>query len=99
MQQHRIYCGLIAPNMTESEAEQVARQLALEYFPNGHTIFLAEGVWAGVMVQCSEKTIIVEVWEANGFGSPNVTGFAGAYKTAAQQEAVVVCSTMQRGGC
>ena len=97
MKQHRIYCGLIAPNMTESEAEQVARQLALEFFPNGHTIFQAEGVWAGAMVQCKEKTIVVEVWGGAGFGEPNVNGFAGAYKTRAEQEAVVVITQQVEG--
>ena len=97
MRQHRIYCGLIAPNLSEAEAEQVARQLALEFFPNGHTIFAAEGVWAGAMVQCKERTVVVEVWEGSGFGQPDVNGFAGAYKVRAEQEAVVVITQQVEG--
>ena len=34
--------------------------------------------------------MIIQVWEVDGFGKPPYTEFAGAYKEAALQEAVVI---------
>ena len=93
MKVHRIFCGLQTPHLTTEQADQLVRDLALAHFPKGHTIYQAEGRWAGVSVECSEQTLIVEVWEVSGFGSPPVTDFAADYKDLGRQEAVVILST------
>ena len=93
MQVHRIYCGLQAPDLTVDQAEQLVRDLAMAHFPNGHTVYEAEGRWKGLMVECNERTLIVEVWEVAGFGSPSYGDFAIDYKELARQESVVVISS------
>ena len=91
MKQHLIYCGLMANNgLTEDETRQLVNDLAMKHFPNGHTIHEAVGRWAGVMVQCNEATMIVEVWEMNGFDVPPLAKFIGDYKNGAAQESVVL---------
>ena len=92
MRQHLIYCGLQSRQLDVREARQLVNDLAMEHFPNGHTIHEATGRWAGVMVQCNEPTMIVEVWEANGFGTPPLGKFVSDYKNQAAQESVVMIS-------
>jgi len=93
MQIHRIYCGLQTPHLTTDQADQLVRDLALAHFPNGHTIYQAEGRWKGVMTECNEITLIIEVWEVAGFGTPPYEGFAVDYKELGRQESVVIMST------
>ena len=93
MQVHRIFCGLQTPHLTEDQADQLVRDLAMAHFPNGHTIYQAEGRWQGLMVECNERTIVVEVWEVAGFGTPDYVGLAADYKELGRQESVVILST------
>ena len=86
MKVHNIYCGLDSRALGPSEARQAVLDLASLHFPNGHTIIDATGRWR----HADEATIIVQVWEVDGFGTPPYADFAGAYKEVAQQEAVVV---------
>ena len=91
MKQHLIYCGLMANNgLSEEETRKLVNDLAMVHFPNGHTIHEAVGRWAGVMVQCNENTMIVEVWEMAGFDAPPLARFIKAYKEQAAQESVVL---------
>ena len=97
MQVHRIYCGLRSENLTEEQAAALVSDLALTHFPHGHTLYEAQGKWRGLRVECSERTIIVEVWEVNGCGVPPTTELAADYKELAQQESVVITSNPVEG--
>lgn len=93
MKVHRIFCGLQSRELDEAQTETLVRDLAIKHFANGHTIYEAEGRWQGAMVQCNERTLIVEVWEVSGFGQPAIGKFALNYKDEASQESVVIIST------
>ena len=90
MKRHLIYCGLQSPNLTTDQADQLVKDLAVVYFPSGHTIHQATGRWAGFLGPVDEPTRIVEVWEMVGFDRPNLTGLIADYKELAKQEAVVM---------
>ena len=90
MQRRLIFCGLQSPNLTEDQAAALVRDLAMEHFPNGHTIYEATGRWRGLMVECNERTLIVEVWEMAGFDQPALAPMIADYKDLAQQESVVM---------
>ena len=90
MKRHLIYCGLQAADLTEQQASQLVRDLAITHLPNGHTIHEATGRWAGLMGPVDETTLVVEVWEMAGFGEPNLVGLIADYKELAKQEAVVM---------
>ena len=90
MKRHLIYCGLQARELTTDQADQLVRDLAVQHFPNGHTIHEATGRWRGLMSIVNEPTLIVEVWEAAGFGEPALGPFAADYKDLALQESVVI---------
>ena len=92
MQVHRVFCGLQSPDLGETEAANLVNDLAMAHFPNGHTIYEANGRWKGAMVECNERTLIVEVWEVEGFGQPPYIDFAADYKELARQESVVILS-------
>ena len=92
MQIHNIYCGLLSSAIPEEEAAALVRSLAIEYFPNGHTIHEATGRWNGGNGPIDEQTLIVEVWEVNGFLKPPYAEFAGEFKDRASQESVVILS-------
>ena len=92
MQIHYIYCGLLSSEGTQEDMAQVVRELAIQFFPTGHTIHEAQGRWKGLSGPVDEQTLIVEGWEVAGFGKPPYTEFAGAYKNQAKQEAVVIHS-------
>ena len=91
---YRIYCGTDT-NGHDVDGDQVARDLAAECFPNGHTIYEATGRWAGDVGVIDEATVIVE-WLAtdqqvsDGTAHKVVANFAGAYKREAFQESVLV---------
>ena len=89
---HRIFCGLQSPDLGETEAANLVNDLAMAHFPNGHTIYEANGRWKGVLTECNERTLIVEVWEVDGFGKPPYASFAADYKDLARQESVVILS-------
>lgn len=93
MKVHRIFCGLQSSQLDEAQTEILVRDLAMKHFPNGHTIYEAEGRWKGSFVVFDERTLIVEVWEVAGFGQPAIGRFALDYKDGAFQESVVIIST------
>ena len=93
MKRHLIYCGLYARELTTDQADALVRELAIQHFPNGHTIHEATGRWRGLTMIVDEPTLIVEVWEAAGFGEPALGPFAADYKELALQESVVILST------
>ena len=86
MRVHNIYCGLESGAFGPLEAREIVLDLATLHFPGGHTIIDATGRWQTT----DEPTVIVQVWEVDGFGKPPVGEFAGAYKEVARQEAVVI---------
>ena len=90
MKRHLIYCGLDSQAIDTDQADQLVRDLAIKHFPNGHTIHEATGRWRGAFGACDELTLIVEVWEVDGFNPPPVGKFALAYKNMAEQESVVI---------
>ena len=90
MKRHLVYCGLMAPNLTADQAGQLVRDLAVTHLHKGHTIHEATGRWAGFLGPVDEPTLIVEVWEMAGFGTPDFASLVADYKELAKQEAVVV---------
>ena len=87
----QIYCGCISSVGSEDEMATMIRLLAAEYFPAGHTLIEATGRWSGpISGTIDERTIIVEVWEVDGFNPPPAAKFAIAYKNMAEQESVVI---------
>lgn len=90
MKRHLIFCGLQTPHLTIDQADQLVKDLAMAHFPNGHTIYQAEGRWQGVMIECNEPTLVVEVWEVAGFGQPPIGEFCVDYKDLGRQESVVL---------
>lgn len=96
MQVTRIYCGLDT-NGHDVDANKVALDLAAKFFPNGHTVYEANGRWTGQVGVIDEPTIVVEVLcSSNEFERKQhhqaVQSFAGAYKEDAYQESVMVTS-------
>ena len=92
----RIYCGLDT-NGHDVDAKEVALDLAAKYFPNGHTVYDANGRWTGEVGVIDEPTIVVEVLCSSDEIERDqhhhaVQLFAGGYKTGAYQESVLVTS-------
>ena len=97
MKLYRIYCGLDT-NGHDVDGNEIARELAAKYFPNGHTIYEAVGRWTGEVGVIDEPTIIVEFMAGeqqilDGSAHKAVSRFAGQYKTQAYQESVLVTDT------
>ena len=103
MKRHQVFCGLeckyaanrngawyLIENGRSVSTDTMVRDLAAEYFPHGHTIYEAKGRWMQEGRIYTEPTLIVEVWEVEGFDKQPVGRFAGAYKDRAQQESVVI---------
>ena len=92
----KIYCGLDT-NGHNVDAHKLALRLAAEWFPNGHTVYEANGRWNGEVGVINEPTIVIEVMcgqdeverEAHHFA---VQCFAGDYKKFAYQENVLITS-------
>ena len=94
---YEIYCGTEAPYLIPDAAEELARELAAQAFPDGHSIRIEDGCWlsreTGRVIQ--EKTVVV-TWlcsdadKLNGVAHQRVNRMAGAYKQQASQEAVLV---------
>ena len=92
----RIYCGLDT-NGHETDARKVALDLAAKWFPNGHTVYEANGRWTGEAGVIDEPTIVVEVVSGDSevdraHQHKMVQCFAGDYKNFAYQESVMVTS-------
>ena len=92
MKTFRIYCGLDTNgHMPREIAHQCAERLALKFFPHGHTLIEAQGRWQSGRVAVNELTLIIEVITDE---PSKVWELAGAYKTQAFQESVMVTSTV-----
>ena len=92
MKRHLIYCGLQASELTTDQADALVRELAVQHFPNGHTVHEATGRWRGLTMIVDDPTLIGEVWEVNGFDKPALAPFAADYKDLALQESDVILS-------
>ena len=110
MKLYRIYCGLDTNNKEDQygkvcfyngrrqSAKELALILAAECFPNGHTVYEANGRWMGEVGVINESTIIVEFMAGeqqilDGSAHKAVARFAGLYKVNAYQESVLVTDT------
>ncbi len=90
----RIYCGLDTKGqLTLEQARETALGLASDWFPHGHTIIEATGRWQQDNAPVTEPTIIVEVMTTNCTEEAFAYSMAGAYKTLACQEAVMIVKT------
>ena len=92
----KIYCGLDT-NGHDVDAHKLALELAAKYFPNGHTVYEANGRWTGEVGVINEPTIVVEVMCSSDEierdqHHHSVQMFAGDYKDLAKQESVLVTS-------
>ena len=82
-------------NGHDVDAIKLAYDLANQYFPHGHSIREEEGRWMGEHGSVTELTIVV-TWlasaeqTATGEADRKASLFAGAYKTQAFQEAVMI---------
>ena len=95
--QYQIFLGTDTNgHMPEAEARQLAFDLAAQYFPHGHSIREEMGRWQLEDGTCVTELTVVITWistdeqDLNGDGRKKVSGIAGAYKTRAHQEAVLV---------
>ena len=91
----RIYCGLDTNGQLHPEiARQCAERLALKHFPHGHTLIDAQGRWDQGGVAVTEPTLIIElILDTRTPAVAKVYELAGAYKTQAFQESVMVTKT------
>ena len=89
--QFQIFCGTDAPHIDAVSCEDLARNLAAEYFPNGHSIRIEDGCWrmaTGEIV--NEKTVVI-TWLTDSVSDHQQVGrMAGSYKELARQEAVMI---------
>ena len=96
----KIYCGTDT-NGHDVDARQLALDLALKFFPDGHTITEELGRWAlrdhyGPTSEIVTEPTIVITWVATeqevatGSAESLVTRLAKAFKDGAHQEAVLI---------
>ncbi len=91
MNTFRIYCGLDTKGrLTLDQARETALGLACDWFPHGHTIIEATGRWQQNNAPVDEPTIIIELITDNETRARNL---AGAYKSLAFQESVLITKT------
>jgi len=93
----RIYCGLNT-NGADVNAREIALNLAAIHFANGHTVYDATGRWNGEVGVIDERTIVLEViTDGLADGDIAVAKFATEYRTAANQESVMI--TKRKESC
>lgn len=89
--QFQVYCGTDAPHIDAVSCEDLARNLAAEYFPHGHSVRIEDGCWrmqTGEVV--NERTVVI-TWLADSVSDHQRVGkMAGQYKELARQEAVMI---------
>ena len=104
----KIYCGLDSIhadkygmvcmyNDRRRSCKELALILAGECFPNGHTVYEAQGRWFGKTCVVDEQTLVVEVMVGESESEraqhhQAVQKFAGDYKDLAKQESVLITS-------
>lgn len=94
MRLYRFFLGLDT-NGLQVDSQSIANSLAAKYYPNGHTVYDANGRWFGEVGVIDEATLIVETLVsdqqvADGSGESTALSFAQSYKAAANQESVLV---------
>jgi len=100
--QFSVYCGLDTNGHDEVDARQTVLDLALKYFPDGHSISEHTGRWARrdsygpTSDVITEQTLVVD-WIYSPVSTMSlaharnlVSRFAGAYKEACFQESVLL---------
>ncbi len=91
MKLFRIYCGLNTKGrLTLDQARETALGLASDWFPHGHTIIEATDRWQQDNAPVTEPTIIIELFTDD---ENRARILAGAYKSLAFQEAVMITKT------
>lgn len=90
--QFSIFCGTDAPHIDATACEDLARNLAAEYFPAGHSVRIEDGCWkmqTGEVV--NERTVVI-TWMTQDDALTNaaVGKMAHDYKNLARQEAVMI---------
>ena len=92
---YRIYCGTDT-NGHDVDGKQLALDLAAKNFPNGHTVFYADGRWTGEVGVINEQTVVIEyLAHSAAEGDKKVGKFAFEYKNQAYQESVLVTKREQ----
>jgi len=94
MQVVNLFCGLDT-NGRDVDASQIAHDLAAKYFPEGHTIFNANGRYVGQVGVIDEATIVIQVLSSSAAIPADrldhqVNLFCQDYKLLANQESVLV---------
>lgn len=90
--QFQIYCGTDAPHIDAASCEDLARNLAAEYFPHGHSVRIEDGCWRMATGEVVNERTVVVTWltDSNDLTNANVGKMAFDYKNLARQEAVMV---------
>ena len=90
--QFSVFCGTDAPHIDAVACEDLARNLAAEFFPHGHSVRIEDGCWrmqTGEVV--NERTVVITWMTENDALANNKVGkMAKQYKDLARQEAVMV---------
>ena len=82
------YCG--TDNTQGVDARQLAYDLAVDFFPRGHSVREETGRWLGENGPIEETTVVV-TWLSDDPEAPRTAySFAGTYKDMAWQESVIV---------
>jgi hypothetical protein len=89
--QFQIYCGTDAPHIDAVSCEDLARNLAAEYFPHGHSVRIEDGAWKMATGEVINERTVVITWLTDSTVDEHLVGkMAGQYKTLARQEAVLI---------
>lgn len=90
--QFQIYCGTDAPHIDAVSCEDLARNLAAEAFPAGHSVRIEDGVWQMAdSTIVNERTVVITWFAEKGPEADAKVGkLAFQYKNLARQEAVLV---------
>lgn len=87
---YKIFCGTDT-NGHNVDAESIIKERAAKYFPNGHTVYYADGRWIGEVGVINERTIVVEFLTDNRLiDERRVSQFAADFKRYCYQESVLV---------
>lgn len=90
--QFQIFCGTDAPHIDPIACEDLARNLAAEYFPHGHSVRIEDGCWKMATGEIVKERTVVITWltDSDELTNKNVGKLAFDYKNLARQEAVMI---------
>ena len=90
--QFQIYCGTDAPHIDAVSCEDLARNLAAEYFPHGHSIRIEDGCWKMATGEVVNERTVVITWLADSKAESDIAAskMSVKYKELARQEAVMI---------